>query len=589
MAQVSIRFVATGTRSYTVGNDVVGGVMKMEAIGAGGAGGTSGATFGGGGGKGGAYARRNAQSVLAGQSLTITVPPAATTTAGAVASVSIAGGQISYSSPARTSTATNGGTATQSEAMCYVLPQKTGQTISYVGGVLYQTSSAGAFLPYPAEVQVGDLILFISGLTAVNRNNNWIPSGFVKFVGLGDADFSQPNRTGEPVGYYKIADSNDVGGGFDAPEQSTAGSDVYAFIAYRGCEIPILPSNHGSGTSVSMGGKSNSIVSWTCYSYVLKGNGAPDVASQPTTPAGTTSRIVGGTASLTSAFMMHSDEPMAQQSSTATTLLSARGGAVGANGQATAGGAGATAQNGTFVGDVEFLGGNGTNGGLTTGGVGGGGAGDASSTTGAGPNTQFGVSRGQGGASATAGTAFGGGGGGASTLGARGAGAQGIVVLTYSTGVGTISHTARFNRKLTLFRRGIAAITNLAVFDRKVTLRRMAVATITHVSRALKTLRLRKTSSVTHVAAYTRKALRLRKTASITHVALIRRALRVLRTANITHLAVFRRLVTLRRRFVASITLRARMLVKLEARLIPREGGGGTVINVFRNLFLFDD
>jgi hypothetical protein len=31
------------------------------------------------------------------------------------------------------------------------------------------------------------------------------------------------------------------------------------------------------------------------------------------------------------------------------------------------------------------------------------------------------------------------------------------------------------------------------------------------------------------------------------------------------------------------------MLVKLEARLIPREGGGGTVINVFRNLFLFDD
>lgn len=41
--------------------------------------------------------------------------------------------------------------------------------------------------------------------------------------------------------------------------------------------------------------------------------------------------------------------------------------------------------------------------------------------------------------------------------------------------------------------------------------------------------------------------------------------------------------------FTASISYIKRLLLTLEARLIQREGGGGTIINTYRPLFVFDD
>lgn len=112
-----------------------------------------------------------------------------------------------------------------------------------------------------------------------------------------------------------------------------------------------------------------------------------------------------------------------------TVLLQAAGGNPGGNGNATAGGTGATAQNGTSTGDVTFSGGNGANGTLTAGGSGGGGAGSSGNATGATGSAQLG---GNGGASGGDGSVFGGGGGGATTLAGRGAGAQGAVRLTFT-------------------------------------------------------------------------------------------------------------------------------------------------------------
>jgi hypothetical protein len=63
-----------GTFTYTVpASGLLGGVIKLEGIGAGGLGGIGAITFGGGGGKGGAYARRNAWPVNPGDVITIVI------------------------------------------------------------------------------------------------------------------------------------------------------------------------------------------------------------------------------------------------------------------------------------------------------------------------------------------------------------------------------------------------------------------------------------------------------------------------------------------------------------------------------------
>lgn len=274
------------------------------------------------------------------------------------------------------------------------------------------------------------------------------------------------------------------------------------------------------------------------------------------------------------------------------TLVSARGGSAGANAGTLNNGAGGTAAVGTFVGDIEFLGGNGANGSYN----GGGGAGTleagGAAATAGGPGLggqKFGGNGAENDEGNTEAQQGGGGGAGQATLttGQR-AGAAGLVVLAYSTGVGSIGHTAQFNRLATLSRLGLASITHTAVFDRLVTVRRAFTNSITHSARALKTIKIPRIASITHTARQTVKKVRLTRTVSIAHAARLRRAIEFLRTASITHTAGFQRLVTLRRRFTASITHRARQLMKLEGRLIPREGGS-TIVNNIRNFFTFDD
>lgn len=588
MAQVSIRFAAPGTRNYTVGNDVVGGVMKMEAIGAGGAGGTA-TVNSGGGGKGGAYARRNAQAVTAGQTLTVTVAPSAAAAAGAASSVSVAGGQVTFGVPARTITLSQ--TFNNGLQWASILLEATTGVPSFVGATASETATGS---PNPQTIPAhndGDLGIFVIASTSTASNQEVAEGNRASIESQGWI----PIASGTLLDiWYKLLTQSDT----QTPTLTGATNyDTYCLV-YRNTNAPTIAASdltsstsRNTFTTSAFSKGTNFLMVYAFGGGTSTAGGANTAAAQPTYPTGVNPRV--SAASYNSVFAYAygaygADEAATQSASSATTYVQAAGGNVGGNGSATAGGAGGTAQNGTSTGDVTFTGGNGGTGTLTAGGAGGGGAGDASNTTGAGPNTQFGVSRGQGGASAAAGQVYGGGGGGATTLAARGAGASGIVVLTYSTGTGTISHTAMFNRRITAFRRVVASITHSSVFNRLVTIRRMFTASVTHVSRALKTIKLRKTASITHLAAYTRKALRLRKTASIVHTPFIRRALRVLRTASIVHTPVFQRLVTLRRRFVASVQHRARMLVKLEARLIPRNGGGG-VTNVFRNLFLFDD
>lgn len=86
MAEVKVTIATVGSRSMTANFT---GTFMAEGIGSGGAGGTAGLS-GGGGGKGGGYARRNAASVTNGQTISWVVPASATSSAGAVATVSVA-------------------------------------------------------------------------------------------------------------------------------------------------------------------------------------------------------------------------------------------------------------------------------------------------------------------------------------------------------------------------------------------------------------------------------------------------------------------------------------------------------------------
>jgi hypothetical protein len=566
MAQVSIRFAAPGTRNYTVGNDVVGGVMKMEAIGAGGAGGTA-AVNSGGGGKGGAYARRNAQAVTAGQALTVTVAPSVAAAAGTASSVATGGG--TSGTIGQQSFTPTGGSPTAQGAACGITFKISGSP-SFVAA----SSSPSGTITIPAATQPGDLIFVYVGYTVQEKPS---PSGY------------QTVYDGAPSGnrvrvHSKVAVSGDSG------KQEVFDTDICAVVCsvYRQATSEFIGAiNNQTNTSPLLapgfsGTTSDRALFFVSMFATTNGSIAP--------PAGVTERAEAQDSGPSTRFVVSvNDAPLTPQAG--TTLLSAAGGNVGGNGSATAGGTGATAQNGTSVGDVTFTGGNGANGTLTAGGRGGGGAGDSSNTTGAGPNTQFGVSGGLGGTSAAAGQVYGGAGGGATTLAARGAGAQGIVVLTYSTGVGTTTATPVFRRRITAFRRSLGATTATAIFTRTVRFLRRLVATVNTTPRVSKFIRNRKIATTAPTARQTRKALRLARSASTSMVSVFTRRIRAFRRSLGTTTATprFQRLVTLRRRLVATVQARARMLVKLEARLIPREGGGGTVTNVFRNLFLFDD
>jgi hypothetical protein len=82
----------------------------------------------------------------------------------------------------------------------------------------------------------------------------------------------------------------------------------------------------------------------------------------------------------------------------------------------------------------------------------------------------------------------------------------------------------------------------------------------------------------------------LRKVAAVAHMSFVRKAITLgAKMATTINQSFFARAVTIRRTFSAVARPVGKLFLFLEARLIPREGGGGTVTNVFRNLFLFDD
>lgn len=422
-ATMSVLYRTAGTYNFTVPNGV--SAMRMEAWGAGGAGGTA-LVNGGGGGKGGGYARRNAQVVTTGQTLTVTVAPTATAAAGTASSVSVASGQATYSSPQRTSTATGVGTPDDSEAFCFVLPGIAGNFPTFVGFSGFPPSNANP-IPYPNGIQVGDLLVLFAKLASsgAHQGENWRPTGFSKLAGNGNLD---PVNNNDASVYTKIVEASDIGASFARPSVLSDGNDKYTFLAYRNTGLPLSVDVIPVSASTNMGPKSNPNPALTVYCVINSASNA-SAATQPSTPTGTTLRNSGGGVTFTSSFIMISDEQMTQSVSTATTFVSAAGGNVGGNGSATAGGAGATAQNGTSTGDVTFTGGNGGTGSATSGGVGGGGAGSNGNATG---QTGAGELGGNGGASAAAGAIYGGGGGGATTLAAAGAGAQGAVRLTFT-------------------------------------------------------------------------------------------------------------------------------------------------------------
>ncbi len=85
-----------------------------------------------------------------------------------------------------------------------------------------------------------------------------------------------------------------------------------------------------------------------------------------------------------------------------------------------------------------------------------------------------------------------------------------------------------------------------------------------------------------------RRALVLTKSATITYTASVLKSFPRTFTASITYTPTFNRALTARRVFSAAITYTAKLLLTLEARLLPRGTGGGTTI--IRKIFhVFDD
>lgn len=165
-------------------------------------------------------------------------------------------------------------------------------------------------------------------------------------------------------------------------------------------------------------------------------------------------------------------------------------------------------------------------------------------------------------------------------------------MLIYNTGQPTTQHLATFSRLATLFRDPVSQITHVTIFSRAVTIARSFTASISNTAlrNGLLMILLPRIATTVHTARKTDKRVTLPRTAQTTHAALHRKALTLAaRVASTVHQALFARAVTVRRDFIAQVTHAQRLIMALEARLIPREGGGGTVINVFRSLFVFDD
>lgn len=257
----------------------------------------------------------------------------------------------------------------------------------------------------------------------------------------------------------------------------------------------------------------------------------------------------------------------AQPTTTAQGVFAQPGGNGGNSGGAISPGAAGTSVTTACVGDVKLPGYPGTAGTLTEGGTGG-------------PSENAeGISGGGGGTGATA-TASGsaptapGGGAGGAHLQPRVISASGLTILEFSTGGGTITHVATLSRRITASRSFSAVITHVATFARQVTLRRAFDAAITHAASVSKQVGLARSATITHAAQQTRKAVALTRVASTTHTPTVSKAIALAaKVATVTPVALFARSVTLRRSFSASTTHVAKVLLFLEARLIPSAEG----------------
>lgn len=409
---VSVLYQTPGTRNFIVPNGV--STMVMEAWGAGGAGGTA-TVNSGGGGKGGAYARRNAQAVTAGQTLTVTVAPSVAAAAGAASTVATGGaGQFAVASQNFSSTETSSDSAAVQAGASFFIQ---GASVSFFAKT--DVAGAGTQINIPASIQNQDIILLVR---FVDPNEDPTPNSFIELYRY---DFAQ----GSFSVLYKIGSTADSGGAV-VYTTSSATTNSASICVYRGGASISLeyaaPVQSGNQKPINLQGFTKQTQGFAVFTPATRSFSGV-VSWSP--PASVTERsdVSGTSATGSNKSFSVNDAPLTAQAG--TTLLSAAGGNVGGNGSATAGGTGATGQNGTSTGDVTFTGGNGANGTLTAGGAGGGGAGSNGNATGA---TGAGQLGGNGGASAAAGSIYGGGGGGATTLAARGAGAQGAVRLTFT-------------------------------------------------------------------------------------------------------------------------------------------------------------
>lgn len=421
--KVSVVFDQAGTFNFTVPNGVVGSQVVLEGIGSGGGGGAA-VVNGGGGGKGGAYAKKTI-TATAGQILTCVVPPSsAASAAGAVATVSTGGGnQANIGS--QSSTVTNGNNVVSGGKAATEVLEMIFTSFSFIGSSTATGSNSS--ITIPASTQVGDLIVLVIG-----NGVNTTPSGYTLL------SYIPIDNVKAYLSCYKFATSGDIGSSVVVGDSTNIHNS--ACSVYRGItsiSTKTLTQNQPYQGPLSYAGFSGTTSSRGLFFSYTVSNGA--VAATTSTPAAYTRRVESNTlaAGTTSADVTISDAAL--NAVAGTVLLSARGGAAGGAGSATAGGTGGSTQVGTFVGDVEFTGGNGTNGSLTAGGNGGAGAGSSSNTTGNTAQIQFGLSpTGQGAtgatavAAATTATPYGGGGGGATTAGAASGGSRGAIRISYS-------------------------------------------------------------------------------------------------------------------------------------------------------------
>lgn len=136
-----------------------------------------------------------------------------------------------------------------------------------------------------------------------------------------------------------------------------------------------------------------------------------------------------------------------------------------------------------------------------------------------------------------------------------------------------------------------ASIAHAPIFSRMVQAQRTLSASVapTAIREGLLIIFLPRAATILHTPTV-RKAVRVARSAQIVQTAVATKALDLTaRLAQIVPTAYFTRAVTLRRVFSAQINHTRRTLLTLDADKIPREGDGGTVTQVFRNLFLFDD